>query len=76
MSAQALDLRRFAQIVWRHKRLAPPSPRWAFLGGIGYAVLNPPMLTSQAVGVFPYVNNISSQAVVETRSGRNPRRRE
>jgi hypothetical protein len=28
-------------------------------------VLNPPMLTSQAVVVFPYVNNISTQAVVE-----------
>jgi capsular polysaccharide biosynthesis protein len=55
MSGQALDLRRSAQIVRRYR----------VLGGIGYALLDPPMVTSSALVVLPVsTREIATEVVV------------
>ena len=53
MSQQALDLRRSAQIVRRHKILVGIVVTLGILAGGAYAVLNPPMLTSTALVALP-----------------------
>lgn len=53
MSGQALDLRRSAQIVRRHKGLVGTMLALGFLAGGAYAALNPQMLTSTALVVLP-----------------------
>ena len=53
MSQQALDLRRSAQIVRRHKILVGIVVALGLLIGGAYAMLNPPMLTSTALIVLP-----------------------
>src|SRR5258708_8446221 len=54
MSDQALDLRRSAQIVRRHKILAGAIAALGLLAGTGYTVYKPPMFTSQVYVTVPY----------------------
>jgi capsular polysaccharide biosynthesis protein len=63
MSQQALDLRRSVRIVRRHKILVGIATALGLLAGIGYAVLNPPMVTSTALVVLPQAAVQSAQAV-------------
>jgi capsular polysaccharide biosynthesis protein len=55
MSEQALDLRRSAQIVRRHKIVVSIFAVLGLLAGVGWALHRPPMLSSQALVnvVFP-----------------------
>ncbi len=53
MSQQALNLRRSAQIVRRHRVLVGSVAALGLLAGGAYAALNPPMLTSTALVVLP-----------------------
>jgi capsular polysaccharide biosynthesis protein len=53
MSEQALDLRRSAQIVRRHKILVGVIAALGIVAGAGYAVHKPPMLTSGTLVVVP-----------------------
>lgn len=53
MSDQALDLRRSAQIVRRHKVLVTAAAAVGILGGGAYAALKPPTLTSTVLVVLP-----------------------
>jgi capsular polysaccharide biosynthesis protein len=53
MSDQALDLRRSAQIVRRHRVLVGTVAVLGILAGGAYAALKPPMLTSTALVVLP-----------------------
>jgi capsular polysaccharide biosynthesis protein len=53
MSEQALDLRRSAQIVRRHKVLVGAVTALGILAGSAYGALKPPMLTSTALVVLP-----------------------
>jgi capsular polysaccharide biosynthesis protein len=53
MSQQALDLRRSVQIVRRHKILVGIAVAFGLVAGVGYAVLNPPAVTSAALVVLP-----------------------
>jgi capsular polysaccharide biosynthesis protein len=70
MSQQALDLRRSVQIVRRHKVFVVAVVALGILGGAAYAVLKPPMLTSNALIVLtPPVN---SQPAATTTSGTDP----
>jgi capsular polysaccharide biosynthesis protein len=57
MSQQPLDLRRSVQIVRRHKILVAAAVAVGVLAGTGYAVLSPPMVTSQALVVLPPSTN-------------------
>ena len=52
MNQQPLNLRRFIQIIRRHKLLVAAVMLLGFLGGVGYAVMNPPMMTSRALVVL------------------------
>ena len=66
MSGQALDLRRSAQIVWRHKALVGVVAALGLLAGVGYTALNPPTyLSSALVALSPSVS-VASQATVVT----------
>ena len=66
MSGQALDLRRSAQIVWRHKALVGVVAAMGLLAGVAYTVLNPPTyLSSALVALSPSVS-VASQAAVVT----------
>ena len=66
MSGQALDLRRSAQIVWRHKALVGVVTAMGLLAGVAYTVLNPPTyLSSALVALSPSVS-VASQAAVVT----------
>src|SRR5215469_10213781 len=70
MSEQALDLRRSVQIVRRHKILVGGFVLLGILAGAGYAVVKPPMVTSEAlVGLPPATKDISTQVVI---AGSNP----
>ena len=70
MSEQALDLRRSMQIVRRHKILVGAFVALGMLAGAGYAVLKPPMVTSDAlVGLPPTTQDTSTQVVI---AGSNP----
>lgn len=62
MSQQALDLRRSVHIVRRHKILVGIVTVLGLLAGAGYAVLNPPELTSSALVVLPQAAAQSAQA--------------
>jgi capsular polysaccharide biosynthesis protein len=53
MSQQALDLRRSAQIVRRHRRLVGIVAAFGLLVAGGYAAVHPPKFTSKALVVFP-----------------------
>ena len=66
MSGQALDLRRSAQIVWRHKALVGIVAAIGLMAGAAYTVLNPPTyLSSALVALSPSVS-VASQAAVVT----------
>jgi capsular polysaccharide biosynthesis protein len=65
MSGQALDLRRSAQIVWRHKALVGVVTTLGLLAGAAYTVLNPSAyLSSALVALSPSVNIDSQTAIV------------
>jgi capsular polysaccharide biosynthesis protein len=49
MSEQPLDLRGSAHIVWRHKAVACILAALGLLAGVGWTLLRPPMLSSQAL---------------------------
>lgn len=49
MSEQALDLRRSAQIVLRHKIVVGVFAALGILAGVSFALYRPPMLTSEAL---------------------------
>jgi capsular polysaccharide biosynthesis protein len=67
MSGQALDLRRSARIVRRYRGLVGILAVLGLLAGAGYALLNPPMLTSSALVVLPASNKtISTYVVIAT----------
>ena len=66
MSQQALDLRRSVQIVRRHKILVGIVMALGLLAGAGYAVLNPPAVTSAALVVLPQAAAQSIQAAAGT----------
>src|SRR5258708_1698625 len=53
MNQQPTDLRRSTQIARRHKVLIGIIAAVGLAGGGGYAVLNPPMFTSQALVILP-----------------------
>jgi capsular polysaccharide biosynthesis protein len=61
MSQQGMDLRRSIKIIWRHKILVGVVMVLGIVAGVGYAKLNPPMLTSTALVVLPQ-NAQSAQA--------------
>jgi capsular polysaccharide biosynthesis protein len=63
MSQQNPDLRRSIQIAGRRKRLIGGLAALGLLIGVGYAYLNPPMLSSTALVVFTDDYSQSSQAV-------------
>ena len=60
MSAQALDLRRSARIIRRHKILVGAVAGFGLLAGAGYAVSRPPMLTSDTFVVVPYTDGFAA----------------
>ncbi len=65
MSGQALDLRRSAQIVRRYRILVGSLAALGLFLGIGYAMVNPPMLTSNALVVLPVSNHeVATQVVI------------
>jgi capsular polysaccharide biosynthesis protein len=64
MSEQALDLGRSVQIVRRHKILVGSFAVLGLLAGVGYAVLRPPMLTSDAIVALPPTNHDTATQVV------------
>ena len=49
MSEQALDLKRSFQLIRQHWRAAGASAALGLVAGAGYAVLQPPVLTSTAL---------------------------
>ena len=70
MNQQPLNLRRSIEIVRRYKVLVGIVVVLGALGGIGYAVLTPPMLTTQALVIIPAPKpNIATQ---ETIAGSTP----
>jgi len=66
MSGQALDFKRSAQIVRRHKILVGVVAALGLLGGIGYTMLNSAAYTSSELLVVSPAVNISTQSVVVT----------
>ncbi len=73
MSEQALDLRRSAQIVRRHKRLMGLLVVLGILvGGAAYIVFAPPMLTSTALVALPQDSNAQAGALVAAEGGADP----
>ena len=69
MSQQALDLRRSIQIVRRHRLLVGVFVVLGILLGCAYSVLNPPMLTSSALVVFPQSTQSSNAAAAANGGG-------
>jgi uncharacterized protein involved in exopolysaccharide biosynthesis len=59
MSEQALDLRRSAQILRRHKILVGIVVILGALAGGVYAAANPPLLTSTALVILPQSAKLS-----------------
>jgi capsular polysaccharide biosynthesis protein len=53
MSEQALDLRRFSQIVRRHKAVVIAAAVLGLLAGLGFTLLNPPLPASNALVLLP-----------------------
>src|SRR5512146_1301781 len=70
MSQQALDLRRSTQIIRRHKVLVTVVMVLGIAGGVAYAVLKPPMLSSTALIALPA--SVSQQQSNTTTSGADP----
>jgi capsular polysaccharide biosynthesis protein len=71
MTQKALDLRRSAQIVRRHKSLVAVAVALGILVGGAYAVLKPPMVTSTAlIALQPPASQNSQQST--TTSGIDP----
>lgn len=66
MSQQGLNLRRSVQIVRRHKILVAALTALGLIAAVGYVILNPPKLTSQALLVLPSGGgaNMSTQVVI------------
>ena len=65
MSQQALDLRRSAQIVRRHRKIVGIVAALGLLIAGGYAVLHPPKFVSKALVVLPNsASSIATQVVV------------
>jgi capsular polysaccharide biosynthesis protein len=64
MSGQALDLRTSAQIVRRYRALVGIVAALGLFGGIGYVLINPPMLTSNALIVLPVATKAIATEVV------------
>src|SRR5215472_2533827 len=65
MSEQPLDLKRSAQIVWRHKMVVGAIAALGCVAGVIVTMLNPPMLTSEALVVLPpSVSDTGTQALV------------
>jgi capsular polysaccharide biosynthesis protein len=64
MSEQALDLRRSAQILRRHKILVGIVVILGALAGGVYAVINPPLLTSTALVILPQSSQAQQGAAV------------
>ena len=52
MNQQPLNLRHVVRIIRRYKFLVAAVVLLGFLGGVGYAVMNPPMMTSRALVVL------------------------
>lgn len=67
MSEQALNVRRSAQIVRRHRILVAIVTALGLLLGVAYAVLTPPVLTSTALVVLPEA--VQSAASIAGASG-------
>jgi capsular polysaccharide biosynthesis protein len=70
MSEQALDLKGVLHIVRRHKILVGGFAVLGLLAGAGYAVLRPPMVTSNAIVALPSSNHDTATQVVV--AGSNP----
>jgi capsular polysaccharide biosynthesis protein len=70
MSQQALDLRRSIHIMRRHLKLCGAVVALGIAAGAGYAVLNPPMLTSTALVVLPQTATQNAQQ--SSSSGTDP----
>ena len=66
MSGQALDLRRSAQIVWRHKALVGVVTAMGLMAGVAYTVLNPPTYLSSALVALSPSANVASQTAIVT----------
>ena len=66
MSSQALDLRRSAQNVRRHKKIALSAATLGLIAGAVFTVLHPPMVASTALVALPpeQALDIQTQAVV------------
>ena len=65
MSGQALDLKRSTQIVLRHKILIGIFAALGLIAGAGYAVLHPPVQTSNTLVVFPIgTRDMATQSVI------------
>lgn len=61
MSQQSLDLRRSVSVVRRHKILVVVITALGLSAGLGYAVLKPPMVTSEALVVLPQAAALGGQ---------------
>ncbi|MGH3220453.1 MAG: Wzz/FepE/Etk N-terminal domain-containing protein [Streptosporangiaceae bacterium] len=66
MSQQALDMRRYVQIVRRHKLLIGTLTILGLLAGGAYAVVRPPMPTSTALIVIPQSGQAAQAAQAAT----------
>jgi capsular polysaccharide biosynthesis protein len=66
MGRQALDLKRSAQIVWRHRALVGAAALIGLLGAVLYTMFYPPTYTATALVSFPPSVSISTQDVVVT----------
>jgi capsular polysaccharide biosynthesis protein len=72
MSQKALDLRKSAQTIRRHKALVGIVVALGILGGAAYAVLKPPMLTSTALIVLPAQVSQQPNSATTTTTGSDP----
>lgn len=69
MSQQALDMRKSVQIVRRHKILVSAVTAAGLLGGVGFALLNPPLVTSTALVVLPQAASQAAQGATGENAG-------
>ena len=66
MSQQPLDLRTSLHIARRYRALIGGLAALGLLAGVGYAVLNPPKATGEALVVIPQLTTSSDTAVTNT----------
>lgn len=71
MSQQVVDLRRSVQVARRHWLLVSVITVVGILLGCAYSVLNPPLLTSTALVVFPQSNQSTNAAASAANGGSN-----